>query len=111
MKVNILGTTYEIQRKTEQEEPRLKDADGFTDWTGHKIVVMGIESAEGNLEDMDRYFKKVIRHEIVHAFLIESGLHECSGPTEAWAANETMVDWFARQGPKIYKVWQEADAL
>lgn len=30
---------------------------------------------------------------------------------DCWANNETMVDWIARQGQKIYKVWQETDAL
>lgn len=66
---------------------------------------------EGTLEDMEEYVKKVLRHEIVHAFFFESGLHECSGQAEAWASNETMVDWIARQGPKIYKAWEEVGAL
>ena len=51
------------------------------------------------------------RHEIVHAFLLESGLAECSGDTDCWAQNEAMVDWFARQGQKIYAAWLEAGAL
>jgi hypothetical protein len=54
--------------------------------------------------------RRVVRHEIVHAFLMESGLDESSNPADAWATNEEMVDWFARQGPKIYKAWKEADA-
>jgi len=29
----------------------------------------------------------------------------------AWARNEEMIDWFALQGPKILKAWQEAGAL
>ena len=28
-----------------------------------------------------------------------------------WAKNEEMVDWFALQGPKIYKAWQEVGAI
>lgn len=35
------------------------------------------------------------------------GPNACSGRTDAWARNETMVDWIARQGPKIYAAWQE----
>lgn len=58
---------------------------------------------------MQRYINKVTRHEIIHAFLCESGLLECSGEAEARAANEEMVDWFARQGIKIYSAWVEAD--
>lgn len=52
-----------------------------------------------------------LRHEIVHAFLSECGLNECSGETDCWARNETMVDWFARMGERIYRAWEAAGAL
>lgn len=112
MIVNILGTPWTVERLSVEAEPRLKDADGFSDWTTKKIIVRDEQDIyEGTLEDMDQYVKKVLRHEIVHAFFLESGLHECSGQAEAWAANEAMVDWFARQGVKIYKAWEATDAL
>lgn len=112
MKVKILGTEYTVERLSVEKEPRLNDADGFTDWTSKRIVARDESDIyEGSLEEMDVYVKKVIRHEVVHAFLVESGLHECSGQSDAWAANETMVDWFARQGPKIYEAWEEASAI
>ena len=56
---------------------------------------------------MDAYVRKVKRHEIIHAFLLESGLAECSD----WAQNEEMVDWLARMGPKINTAWQAAGAI
>lgn len=112
MIVNILGTIYTVERLSVERESRLNDADGFTDWTTKRIVAREESDLyEGTLENMSEYVKKVIRHEIVHAFFLESGLHECSGGSDAWASNEAMVDWFARQGPKIYKVWQEAEAI
>ena len=56
--------------------------------------------------------KKILRHEIVHAFLHQSGLSENAGVYKsAWPGNEEMVDWFAIQGTKIYKAWKEAGAL
>ena len=55
--------------------------------------------------------KKVLRHEIVHAYLCESGLEHCSLGEDSWATNEEMVDWMAIQGPKLYKAWEEAGAL
>ena len=67
--------------------------------------------AEGTSEDMECYIKKVLRHEIVHAFLFESGLGECSHSSEMWAKDEEIVDWFARQGDKIYNTWKEVGAL
>lgn len=108
MTLNILGTEYTIEEKSLEEDSVLNDADGYTDWTTKKIVVR--RELEGTLENMDVYVKKVKRHEIVHAFMEESGLAECSC-NGAWARNEEVVDWIARQGPKIYKAWQEADCL
>ena len=60
--------------------------------------------SKGNLELQEQ---KNLRHEIIHAFLFESGLAENS----EWAQNEEMVDWIAKQGPKLIKAWQEAGAL
>ena len=107
--VHILGTEYTILKRSEKDDKRLNNCDGYCDWTTKQIVVE--QEMYGNLGDMDCYMKKVLRHEIVHAFAIESGLHESSLETDSWAANEEMIDWFARQGPKIYKAWKEADAL
>lgn len=109
MKINILGSEWTVMERSEADDPRLKDCDGYCDWTTREIVVE--REINGNLGDMDAYVRKVKRHEIVHAFLAECGLYECSGETEAWAMNETMVDWFARMGTKIYKAWICADAL
>ena len=107
--VNILGTEYIVLKRSERDDKRLNNCDGYCDWTTKQIVVE--QEMYGNLGDMDCYMKKVLRHEIVHAFAIESGLHESSLETASWAANEEMIDWFARQGPRMYKAWKEADAL
>lgn len=47
------------------------------------------------------------RHEIIHAFLFESGLAENS----EWAQNEEMVDFFAIQFPKLMEAFKNADAI
>ena len=107
--VHILGVRWTIKEQSERENERLKGCDGYSDWTTKEIVIE--REVTGTLGDMEAYIRKVLRHEIVHAFLLESGLHEASFPTEAWAANEEMVDWFARQGQKIYRAWKEAGGL
>ena len=107
--VLILGTKYTIKEQSESENEKLKGCDGYCDWTTKEIVVE--REMVGNLGDMEAYVRKVLRHEIIHAFLLESGLHECSGETDAWACNETMVDWLARVGPKIFATWRAAGAL
>ena len=59
------------------------------------------------VENVEELEKKVLRHEIIHAYLGESGLRGSSG----WAENEEMVDWFAIQSSKIYKTYKELDAI
>lgn len=45
-------------------------------------------------------------------FLNESGLSDSSNQyAGAWAKNEEMVDWFAIQSPKIFKVYLELGLL
>ena len=107
--IHILGTIWRIRERSESEDERLKDCDGYCDWTTREIVVEREEL--GDLKNMDRYIRKVKRHEIVHAFLFESGLCHCSCSVEAWAMNEEMVDWLATQGPAICRAWQEAGCL
>ena len=108
MKINILGADYTVTLATEQAEPRLEGCDGFCDETTREIIVenykKGLPWNKGKLELQEQ---KNIRHEIVHAFLFESGLAENSD----WAQNEEMVDWIAKQGPKLIRAWQEAGAL
>lgn len=110
MTVNVLGTEYEIVESTPNDDKQLETALGYTDWTTNRIV-LDVSSESVTLGNRDVLTKKVLRHEIVHAFFIESGVHECSGETSCWAANEIMVDWFARQGPKIYAAWQSVGAV
>ena len=109
MKINILGSEWTIIERSEAEDKRLDKCDGYCDWTTREIVVE--REMQGNLGDMEAYIRKVKRHEIVHAFLEESGLAECFGTSDAWAMNETMVDWIARMGEKIYKAWSDAGAI
>ena len=105
--VNILGAQYHIASTREALDDRLKDCDGFTDWTNKRIGIRDEFELEGNLYDMQVYVRKVVRHEIIHAFLEESGLGECSD----WARNEEVIDWIARMGEKLCKAWLEAGAL
>lgn len=108
MTINILGTKYTITKC--HNGPRLEDIDGFCDETTKEIVVETYEGEDGKpgtKAQLDIQRKKVLRHEITHAFLFECGLAENS----PWAQNEELVDWIAIQGPKIHKAWEEAGAL
>ena len=108
-KINVLGTEYTIEIKTKEENKFLEEIDGYCDKTSKKIVVAAED--EGNqLEIYSDYQKKVTRHEIIHAFLFESGLHE-NFEHKQWGHDETTIDWVAVQFPKLLKAFEQADCL
>ena len=116
--VNVLGQDYEIiVKKYDEDESFGRDQIcGYQDGFLKQIVICDFSTVKGweheSKECIEIAQKQTLRHEIVHAFLYESGLSDSSNPTAyGWAKNEEMVDWFALQGTKIYKAWQEADAL
>lgn len=109
--IRIMGANWQIQLTAQGEDASLANADGYTDWTRRTIVVCDIQPEPGSWGNLTAYKKKVLRHEIIHAFLFECGLAQETKSCDAWASNEEMVDWFAFNGPKIYAAWKEADAL
>jgi hypothetical protein len=110
--VHILGSKWTILHLKESEDARLEKCDGYCDWTKKQIVVEKCEPDLMSLHDLDAFERATLRHEIIHAFLMESGLNANSMHYDgAWARNEEMVDWFAVQGQKIYAAWQEAGAI
>lgn len=108
MKVKILGTEYEVIKDAEEKDyPQLKKYDGFTDFSIKRIVVANFDKDESSVDDIDWYKKKVLRHELVHAFIHESGLAEnCD-----WARNEELTDWIAIQFEKILGVFIELQCI
>lgn len=93
--VDILGTQYRVFLH-DGSDPKLEEADGYCDSTSKKIVIRGeIPKTVNTVSNLSVYQQKVLRHEIIHAFLYESGLDNNS-----WA-DEEVVDWFALQFEKI----------
>ena len=107
----IMGATWTLETCEPGEDEQLEDCNGYTDWTERRIRVLNPKPEKNSLKNLDVWRKKVIRHEILHAYLFESGLAERSGACDAWAMNEEMVDWFARNGANIYQTWKDANAL
>lgn len=112
--VIIMGELWRIKEGTEEEFPGLIGADGYTDSSIRSIVIEATithdtdPTAKANLEE---YKKQVIRHEIIHAFLYESGLEGNTNKSKNWSQNEEMVDWIAIQFPKILKVFKSLNVL
>ena len=111
--VDILGTKYKLLFKTEKEEPRLEKNWGFCDYHKKEIYITATieEETKESCKNLVDFKNKVMRHEILHAYLYESGLRENSNEIVAWAENEEMVDWFAIQAPKIMKTYKELGIL
>ena len=110
--VSIFGTDYKILFVQENDKRLVsRNADAITDESVKELVIAYFEPDDGSLKDLDTYQKKLIRHEIVHAFLFESGLAECSVYVNGWAQNDEMVDWIARQHIKMHDVFTKAGAL
>lgn len=108
--VSVLGTEYQILLENKNDNPKLEEATGLCEQYSKKIILDTLDDAKKDVmcvENIWEYEKKVLRHEIIHAFLGESGLR---GSSE-WAENEEMVDWFAIQFPKILKAIEEVGAL
>lgn len=109
--VHILGTEYKILIVGDEDYRCDRDSDGWCDTSTKEILIFNYIQSKDSKRDLVACQKKVIRHEIVHAFLYESGLCINSMSGGAWAKNEEMVDWMAIQIPKIYQAYKEAEAL
>lgn len=103
-KINILGTEYTVEERGSIDDETLEKCDGYCDKSIHLIVVTAMPR-DNELEDFAAYQRKVLRHEVIHAFLFESGLHECW--THATGHDETYVDWIASQWAKIAAVFEQ----
>lgn len=118
MKIDILGTEYRIETHKVSEDSYMEEKDfaGYCE-EENKLIVVADMSEEKYFVGMDEkaqetYRKKTLRHEIIHAFLNESGLSDSSNRFDgAWAKNEEMVDWLAIQTPKIYKTFQKLNII
>lgn len=114
-KVNILGTDYEIHFVDEFPE-YLKEvgegAGGLCNRHDRDIFIKRCNDKDMTAAGRERCDRDTLRHEIIHAYLSESGLSanasHCYG---SWAENEEMVDWFAIQSPKIYQTFKEVGCL
>ena len=106
MTVDVLGTEYSIKQSNKIDDINLENCDGYCDHSIKSIVVDTFKDCPGSIQNLEEYRQEVIRHELIHAFLFESGLGGNS-----WGKNEEIVDWIACQFPKLLKAFEEVDAI
>ena len=111
--VDILGSKWTI--KYVDDDPEFEQANGYTNDAAREIVIENVKTSDDPLSfDMQSQYtnqKRVLRHELIHAYLYESGLGDSSNSCDAWAVNEEMVDWFARNIPKMIITFKELKCL
>ena len=105
-RVNVLGTEYTVDTHRLADDPYLKGLGGYCDDANKEIVLADLsDKAVYDYDDKAQKVEhcRILRHELLHAFLNESGLRESS----SWAKDECCVDWFAAQFPKLLKAYME----
>ena len=111
--VDILGSQWKI--KYVDDDPAFTMANGYANEAAREIVIENVKMKNDPLSyDMQSQYnnqKRVLRHELIHAYLFESGLGDSSNSCDAWAVNEEMVDWFARNIPKMIITFKELKCL
>lgn len=117
-KINVLGTEYIINYYDFKDKPifEKQQIDGYHDGIAKEIAIVRLNTYPGYENETEEYChlaeKDVLRHEIVHAFLFQSGLADSSLQYGCgWAKNEEMVDWIALMFPRMLKAFQEAGCI
>ena len=126
--VNVLGTRYSIVTGKAANKILEQNQYGSCEFSEHTIYIRDFDTQLREFDEDEKngkhakndynypflwFAKKTLKHEIVHAFIFESGLHNNARilPKSSWAKNEEIIDWIALQGEKIYKAWKEAGAI
>ena len=106
---SVMGEKW-VLRFAKEDDGFVDGGDGYCDPTTREIVIQDrTERSAGDVHDLTNYTLKVIRHEVIHAYLYECGLGDNSLSIDCWAKNEEMVDWFAIIGKKIATTWNELE--
>ena len=91
--VSILGSIWHIKWELTEED------DGYSStYAWRKEIHIDTSPKVENVEEL-------VRHEIIHAFQFESGL-AFNWEHKPLGVEETTVDWFAIQWPKINEVFK-----
>lgn len=102
----ILGTEYTVHIWPESKEQRFQElnCDGFCDPTTKELFISNYIDSNKKINVSDPLYaiRHTIRHEMVHAFMYESGLGEDWEHGDV-GQEETVVDWIARQIDKMHE--------
>ena len=106
--INVFGVEYKIFIDSEKDNPKIKGNHGYCETIAKELHLNDNLFNEFKddvmlLKDWKNYWKKVMRHELIHAMIYESGLGDCC----EWADNEELVDWLSMQFPKMLDLFSK----
>lgn len=102
--VDILGAKWAVVSEPFEN----KDYDGLTDFSTRTIKIRS--DNVGEFDNFRELYKRTVRHEVLHAFLEESGLDSNFNHPE-YGHDETFIDWVAIQFPKIVVAYSKLGVL
>ena len=111
--LDILGSKYKIEiAPYGKYYEEFQSVGGWCDFHDKSIVCLDAEDYASQIEDTPtkkpyKATERILRHEIMHAFMYESGL---DGETD-FARDEVLIDFLAIQMPKIVAVMEKAGLL
>lgn len=104
-KINVLGTAYTLAHTAYTKDPLLINNAGYCDRSSKRIVIASSYTPSASAcANSDVMRAETIRHELVHAFFIESG-------HERWSCDEDLVEWIAIQFPKMLTAMDAAGGI
>jgi len=113
-KVNILGSEWKVIITNDLKKySYLNDCNGYCDPTVKECIIQHyVKGKDFEYVNAIEHISKTIRHEIIHAYLYESGLWRGTLNADiSWSMNEEMVDWLSIQMPKIFQTFKELKVI
>lgn len=109
---NVLGTDWTLRFEDESCSPRYQEHNGWCDSSTKQCHVCYRTQNKMTLENPYDFYNSIARHEVIHAFLYESGIVSAAIiRTNKWCKDEMMIDWMATQMPKIYEVFKHLEIM
>jgi len=103
--IKILGETWNL--KTNKV---LDGAWGACDYTSRTIYLCKnfnkLRDEDNSYDNINVHKNKVIRHEVIHAMMLESGIVQNTD-----LHNEAVVDWIARNHKKMNKIFKKLEVI
>lgn len=103
--IHILGTDYTLRVVSANDERmNYQEASGTCEAYSKELYVKDFtaENDPKQYKCIDKYCKKVLRHEIVHAVFFEAGLSK-------YFEDEELTDTLAYLAPKMAKIMEDID--